>query len=93
MRRIAFHLYAGYAGTDTCEVLEFPDGTSDEEISNEAWEMALAHADMYGYYPFPEDATEEDEDNECYTDNIEGLWEEYDPKTHDMLKPGGGTWF
>lgn len=34
-------------GTDTQDFLEFEDGVAQEKIENEAWELALQHAESY----------------------------------------------
>ncbi len=93
-RLIVFSLDAGFAGTDSHEFEVYPDDVTEDELNAEAWERALAHADSYGIYPecdreYYEDADEMDDDS--YTDNIEGSWEDFDPEKHDGRVPGGGT--
>lgn len=75
---------AGQAGTDAWEFYEVPDDVTDNQLSEFAWERAKDHAEMYGIYP-TEHYTEEEieEDQESYSDNIEGWYEEYDPVKHD----------
>ena len=78
---------AGTVGTDFAQLLEMPDGHTEQELNDAVWDMALDHAESYGYYPM-EDAPEvfEDEEHEdSYTDNIEGWAELYDPEKHDGL--------
>lgn len=94
-RRIAFLAFAGIMGTDSIEVEEVPDDTTNEELSRSAWEFALSNADSFGVYP-ASDYEPEDDDEEMgdeYSENIEGWWEPYDPAKHLQLKPGGGKWF
>lgn len=88
MRRIVIGMDAGYAGTDSWEFYEVPEGISDDELSDFAWQCGLNHAESYGYYPRPDYETD-DEDDECYSDNIEGWWEDYDPVKHDGHRIGG----
>jgi hypothetical protein len=91
MRKIAIGMYAGCAGTDAWEFYEVPDDISDDELSEFAWQRGKDHAEAYGIYPREEysDTEEFDEDDECYSDNIEGWWEDYDPKLHDGHAIGG----
>lgn len=76
----------------------FPDDVTDDELHQEAWERALAHADSYGIYPEedkPEYYNDEDEGDwhaDQYSGNIEGYWEDYDSEKHDGLVAGGGNW-
>lgn len=88
MKKIVFFYYAGFAGTDTAELVEFPDDVTDDELDTYAWEGALQWAESFGMYPesyrhLDDEEEEDDEDN--YSDNIEGYWEVYDPNTHDGL--------
>lgn len=92
MRKIYFTYSTGFCGSDGAEVVEFPDNVTDEELNEYAWEGALSNAEMYGYYPDYELEGMSDEDIEeleesgnidNYTYNIEGSWEDYDPKKHD----------
>jgi len=91
MRRIAIGMDAGCAGTDSWEFYEVPDGVTDEELTEFAWQRGLDHAESYGIYytPHYEDTEDFDENDECYSENIEGWWEEYDPKKHDGHSIGG----
>lgn len=98
MRKIIFHLLAGFAGMDATENAVYPDDVADDELHEDAWQRALHHAEMYGAYPTSDlDELSEQEIDELtqsgeidnYTDNIEGWWEDYDPEKHDMLAVGG----
>lgn len=87
---MVLHLNAGFAGTDATEFWKIPVNISEYDLSNLAWERALDHAEMYGIYPEnwrPTAFDEEDEDS--YSDDIEGYFEDYDPKAHDGLRIGG----
>lgn len=89
MRKIVFFLNAGCAGTDEAQAWVFNKPITDDELSDMAWELAVAHAESYGIYPMSEMPEGYDEDSEDgwlsdqYNDNIEGYWEEYDAEKHD----------
>lgn len=89
MRRIAFMGSAGMVGTDYCEVEEVPDETTDKELSQAAWDMAIDWADSFGVY----ESEDEEDEKSVYWDNVEGYWEEYNYEKHGGLKAGGGKWF
>lgn len=74
MRTVKVHLHTGYPQMDTYEVVKVQD---DENLDELAWEMALAHAEGYGLYPYP-DYLEEGEDESIYSWGIEGYWEYID---------------
>lgn len=86
---------AGMAGTAGWEFYEVPDEVTDKELSEFAWQCGLNHAEMYGIYPreqyvpTDDDDDDYDEDGDCYSDNIEGWWEPYDPDQHDGHSLGG----
>jgi hypothetical protein len=75
---------------------EYNDWKADtypNSLNDTAWDYAVQFAESYGIYPEsdrPDDADPEDDDP--YSDDIDGWWEEYDPKKHDGLKAGGGEW-
>ena len=91
MRKIVIGMDAGCAGTDAWEFYLVPDDVSDDELSDFAWQRGKDHAESYGIYPRDEyvDTEEFDEDDECYSDNIEGWWEPYDHEKHDGHSIGG----
>lgn len=94
MRKIVFGLYGGAVGTDAWEFYEVPEDVTDEELSDYAWELAVDHAAMYGYYPryeYEGELSEEELEDECYTEYIDGWWEPYDPDKHDGHRVGGDT--
>ena len=97
MRKITFKYNTGYCGMDGVDVIEYPDDVTDEELDMDAWTGAVQHAESYGIYPEEDREIYEEEDAEVdddsYSHNIEGSWEDYDPEKHDQLKPGGGKWF
>lgn len=86
MRRVIFGAHTGYAGMDGWDCAVYPDGTPDDEISEDAWQFGLNNAEMYGIYHSPEMCDVEDEsdmDSDQYSDNIDGWFEDYDPEKHD----------
>lgn len=85
MRKIVFFYNAGMPGTDTAELVEFPDDVTDKKLDTYAWEGALQWAESFGVYPESYRHLDEEDDEDTYSDNIEGYWEEYDPNTHDGL--------
>ena len=89
MRKIVIGMDAGMAGTDSWEFYEVPHGVSDDELSQFAWQCGKDHAESYGIYPREEYEDIDEEDEDSYSDNIEGWWEDYDPKLHDGRAIGG----
>ena len=87
MRRMVVHCYLDHVGMDSVEALLVEDDATQEEIDEQAWQMALDNADMYGYYP-PDWANEDEEDEDCVDHGIGGTAEDYDPDKHDMLRSG-----
>lgn len=93
--KIVIGVDAGMAGTDSWEFYKVNANSDDKARSDFAWECAKAHAEMYGIYPryeyaeAAEENGEEFEDDDSYSDNIEGWWEEYDPAKHDGHRIGG----
>ena len=85
MRKIAIGMDAGIAGTDAWEFYLVPESITEKELSDFAWQRAKDHAEMYSIYPREEytDTEAFDEDDESYSDNIEGWWEDYDSEKHD----------
>lgn len=77
----------GYCGTDGCDIA-LGDNLDPFSMDRIAYEMAVDHAEAYGIYPYPE---EYDEDEEEYSDNIEGSATLYNPSKHDMKRCGGGS--
>lgn len=89
-RKIVIGMDAGMAGTDGWEFYEVPASLTDNQLGEFAWECAVSHAEMYGIYPADHYTDEEiEEDPDAYSDNIEGWWEDYDPKKHDGHTIGG----
>lgn len=97
MKKYIVFMYVGFCGMDGVEALCMDDNHTQEELENAVWEMAVNHAEMYGYYPeheAPEDYDPDSEDfdensGDNYVDSIEGYAEEYDPEKHDGHSIGG----
>lgn len=94
MRKIIFFLSTGYYGMDSNEIHEYDDEVTHEILDNEAWQLALSNAEMYGIYPesdlegiSEQDYEELEESGELdnYSSNIEGYWEDYDETKHARL--------
>lgn len=90
MKKVVLFLHTGFCGMDAYEFWEVPEDLPDEHLSEFAWERAVDHAESYGIYPLP-DYEIDDEDADCYSENIEGSWELYDPHNHDCYRIGGDT--
>ena len=91
-KKMVLHLNAGFAGTDATEFWKIPTNAMQNEIDALAWERALDNAEMYGIYPEsdrPDDWDEEEDGGDSYSDNIDGYFEDYDPKAHDGHRIGG----
>ena len=71
MRRVVFHLSTNLCGPDVTEFAVYPLDVSEEELNQDAWEMAVQHAESYGAYC--------DVGNDY---NINGYWEDFDPEKH-----------
>lgn len=89
MRKLIAHLITGRMGSDAHVAVAFDDDATESEIGEELYNMAVENAESYGIYPYPDYEVDGDEND--YTDNIEGYYEEYDPEKHDMLRSGGGS--
>jgi hypothetical protein len=90
-RKIVIGLDAGMVGTDSYEFWEVPETATDDELYELCWERAKNHAEMYGIYRREEyvDTEDFDEDDESYSDSIEGSFEDYNPDKHDGHRIGG----
>ena len=93
MRKIVLYLHTGYCGMDSYEFWEVAPTTTDDELYALCWERAKENADMYGIYPRSEYCEEPDfdEEDESYSDGIEGSFEEYNPDKHDGHRVGRDT--
>ena len=93
MRKIVLFLHTGFVGMDSHEFWEVPDTATDDELNALCWERAKGNAEMYGIYPREEyvDTDDFDEDDESYSDSIEGWFEDYNPEEHDGYRVGGDT--
>jgi len=93
MRKIVIGMDAGQAGTDSWSFWLVPKSMTDTQLSELAWECAKDHAEMYGIYPRDEyvDTEDFDEDDEHYSEGIEGWYEDYDSEKHDGHRVGSDT--
>jgi hypothetical protein len=78
---------------DSHEFWEVSETATDDELNELCWERAKENAEAYGIYPYSEYAEEPDfdEDDEQYSDNIEGSFQDYNPDKHDGYRVGGDT--
>ena len=91
MKKLIVKMHTGYCGMDQYDILVMSDNATEEEIADEAYRMAVEHAETYGIYPYPEDF-DEDDDGENYSNNIDGfVIGEYVAEKHDMYRSGGGS--
>lgn len=90
MKKLIVKMNTGYAGMSAYDILIMPDDATEDEISEEAYYMAVQHAEMYGIYPPDYDSEEDDVD--MSGENIDGyVIGEYDPAKHDQFRSGGGS--
>lgn len=81
MRKIIFKGYAKTVGTDYTHGYLVPETTTEKELDEIAWSLALENAEMY--FDVVEGIDFDDDDEyACSTDEIDGYWEEYDPEKH-----------
>ena len=88
--KYAVFLHTGYCGMEAVEFIEFDKKPSQQELDMLVDVMALQNAESYGIYRYPEsDSDSFEEEGDCYSDNIDGYAEEYDPEKHDMYSFDG----
>lgn len=83
-RKIVIIMDAGIAGTDAYEFYEVPESMTTEELDAFAWQCGTNHAEMYDIYPCCDYSDKEVEDDNTYSEDIEGSWEDYNPEKHDV---------
>jgi hypothetical protein len=86
-RKVVIFVSCGVA-SDGASAWNIPDGVSDEELENFAWEQAKEFAEMYGVYPpeFDDDGEEIEQEEALHGfcwDDVEGYWEPYNSAKHD----------
>lgn len=92
--KYAVFLHTGYCGMDAVEFIEFDKKPSEEELNDICWQLAVEHAEGLGIYPeCDREYYDDSEDDDCYSDNIDGSAEEYDPKKHDKYRIGPSICF
>lgn len=93
---IIIHLHVGYCGMDSDEGWIVPVDMTDAELDDLANDLALDHAETYGYYPPDDENDEEDDDadGDKVSHNIEGSWKLYDEaRDAGKLSYGNGPQF
>lgn len=92
MRKVVFTLHTGYCGMDAHEFYEVSSETTDSELDDLGWQLAVENAERYGIYPTSHMSEDEEEwdgtDSDSYSDNIDGSWEDYIPEEHDRHRIG-----
>jgi hypothetical protein len=86
LRKIIFQGHADTVGTDTAEIIEFPDDATDKEISDCCDDWGHEMANMWDRGDYEEEGYETYE--EGYDDFLQQCgwwWEEYEPEKHDGL--------
>lgn len=90
-KKMVLRVSAG-VGMDRNEFVLVPADMTEEELSDYAWQEALEQGQSYGLEPdsHREFYSEEDcPDDDSFTGDIEGWFEDYDPELHDGLRIGG----
>lgn len=85
--KINITLEVGYTGMDSSLNYILTRDYTETELNDTCWDMALCHAESYGYYNIydysDEDLPDEDDpESDCYVDTIEGWWGPYDENEH-----------
>lgn len=83
-------------GMHTAQVESFPENTSEEELTEFAYQLAVETANSYGEFYSTEEyeamSNEDHWDSRCFNEEDLGFsWELYVPEKHDMLRAGGGS--
>jgi hypothetical protein len=73
---VLFTLTTGFAGEDQRVVYEFPEGTTEENISDYGSELAVDNAESYGHYMGDDIDGVEYTEAECNYEILEGSREE-----------------
>ena len=91
--KIVITTHTGYAGMDSHDFYEINDDFNVDDLDDFAYQCAKDNAESYGIYAKDEYENAEDsddlDDNDSYSDNIEGFYEVYDPEKHDNYRCGG----
>ena len=82
--KIVVRMHTGYCGMDATEFYELHKPYIEEALIDFCWERACNNAESYGIYPSFD--RPDDEDDDQYSENIEGWYELYDPDEHDGLR-------
>jgi hypothetical protein len=87
MRKLIVFANTGYAGEELVDAFVVDHSTTETEIREIAWGIAVDNAESYGHY-----IGDEDEEGDVYeSDMVDAYWEDYDPEKHDDLRSGGGS--
>jgi hypothetical protein len=80
--RYVIEMDTDFCGTNSVEFVEFDDSVSLQEVEDEAWQMALQHAESY--FTVYESGTEPEEydDNWITTDQVSYTVTPWDQEVH-----------
>lgn len=85
--KIVIKTYA-CVGAEHCNAYILESDYTESELEDIAWQEGVQYAESYGIYP-PHDDMDEDEE---YSEDIEGYWELYDSAKHDGHLIYGGNY-
>lgn len=78
--KIVIHTFA-CVGAEECTAYILEQDYTENDLNDIAWQEGVQYAESYGIYPPSEDMDEDDE----YSEDIEGWWELYNSEEHDGL--------
>lgn len=84
MRKIIAFFDVNMVGCEGIEAMEVDENATDREIDDCVSQAACEYAESW-------EEGETEEEVEDFWQGVGGHWEDYVPKKHDMLKPGGGS--
>ena len=88
-RRIVIRTETGTTGTEGIYFFVVSPETTNNQLDDMSYKCAVENADSYGIYPRAEDFTDSEHEDDCYSDDIYGWYEDYCPEKHDKLVPEG----
>ena len=79
MRKIVMCAHADTVGTDTKELIGFPDTVTSKELDEYAQEFGQAHWESY-------DSSSNEEEYHEYIEACDSWWEEYNEEEHSWME-------
>jgi hypothetical protein len=95
--KLVFFAVSCGVGMEYTHVLEVPKDANEEYLYDIAYTLAIECAESFGSFFGEEEIPEDDEDDMFHGDrnftenDLDYSYEDYDPKKHDQLKAGGGS--